>query len=190
MDKERLKILIAGLLKELKTAPKVKLAKLILFSEIEHFRKTGKSFTGLYFVRLRKGPVIAFFDETLEEGSGTLWNKEVSYIPIFEEGREKSQHSYTLIKEMDVPEDLQKTIAYVVSNYGSKSGTELSLLSHNIPAWRYSEPNEPLYAAELSAETDKEYFALVDLIEDIEEDDDEILSKKILPSLPAAQRRV
>ncbi len=186
MDKEKLKILIAGLLKELKTVTKVKLAKLILISEIEHFRKTGKSFTGLYFVRLRKGPVIAFFDEVLEEGIDNIWKKEISLIPIFEEGREKSQHSFSLIKELEIPEDLQKTISSVISTYGRKSGTELSLLSHNLPAWKYSEPNEPIYIAELSAEKDEEYFALIDLIEDLDEENDEFLQEKVLRCISSA----
>jgi uncharacterized phage-associated protein len=190
LDKNNLKILIAGLIKELKSVSKVKLAKLILLTEIEHFRRMGKSFTGLYFVRLKKGPVIAFFDTVLEEGTDNIWDKKISHIPIFEEGREKIQYSYTLLNELKVPEELQKTITSVVSTYGNKSGTELSLISHNLPAWKYSEPNEPLYIAELAAETDEDYFALVDLIEELDEEDDEFLSEKVHQCLPEFERRV
>ncbi len=178
MDKKKLKILIASLLKA-GSIPKVKLAKLVLFAEIEHFLMTGESYTGLYFVRLRNGPVVAFFDDILEEEEENIWKKETSLIPIFEEGREKVKYSYSLIKEMDIPEELKKTIKTVISTYGRKSGSKLSMLSHNLPAWKYSEPNEPIYVAELAAKTDKEYFNLIDLIEDIDEEDDELLSKKI-----------
>jgi len=39
---------------------KVKLAKLVLFADIEHYRKTGQSITGLPYIRLKKGLGIPF----------------------------------------------------------------------------------------------------------------------------------
>lgn len=190
MDKSKLKILIAGLLKSIGPIPKVKLAKLVLFAEMEHFFKTGESYTGLYFVRLRKGPVIAFFDDVLDEGESGLWKKETSYIPIYEAGREKVQYSYSLLKEIDVPAELQETIKILVSKYSNKTGTELSMLSHSLPAWKYSEPNEPIYIAELAADTDEKYFNLIDLIEDIDEDDDGLLSEEISRYIPTAEGKI
>jgi len=177
MSKETVKKLITAILDKNGPTSKVKLAKLILFSDINHFNKTGESITGDYYVRLKNGPVIAFFDEVLNQNVGNAWELELRDVPIYSEGRVKKQHVYkTLTKEI-FTDDINKTINDVVKKYGRKSGTELSRLSHDLAAWKYSEPNEPIYIAELSAKNEAEYFALVDLIEDTNEDDGDLEEK-------------
>lgn len=169
--KERLKNLILYILKKLGQVPKVKLAKLILFSEIEYFKKTGESITGLYFVRLTKGPLIAFFDDVLEMYERCYWTKTAKKIQIYSEGRLKEQLNYSpLDKNVDIEESTCKIIDKVVSKYGKMTGTKLSNLSHSLPAWKYSEPDEPIYLSELSINKEEEYFALIDIVEDIEDD--------------------
>lgn len=64
-----------------------------MFTEIACFNKTGLSFTDLYFVRLKKGPVIAFFDKALEEGESLYWEKETSEIHIHSEGAQRKQYT-------------------------------------------------------------------------------------------------
>lgn len=184
--KEKLRNIILGLLNKAGEIPKVKLAKLILFAEIEHFQRTGDSMTGLYFVRLRKGPTIAFFDEVLEDGIGTYWDKKTTLIPIFEEGRQKAQYSFIPKTTITLPKEMQESIDKVFRKYGKKSGTELSALSHNLPAWKYSEPDEPIFIAELAAKDENEYFALTDLVEDIDEGEDEFLAEKLSRALSTA----
>ena len=180
----KLKELILAILTKTPNIPKVKLAKLILFAELEHFKRTGESFTGLYFVRLPMGPVIAFYDQVLEDGIGKYWNQTSEPIHILEEGTEKIQYHYTALEKPIADKGLQTTIDKVIHHYSHKSGKELSLLSHDLPAWRYAEPLEPIYLAELAAVDEKEYFALTDLVEDIEDADD--LAKKIpRPLCPA-----
>jgi len=181
--KEILANLILGLLNKAKEAPKTKLAKLILFAEIEHFRKTGDSITRLYFIRMRNGPVIAFFDEVLEDGEGGLWHKKKTLIPIIEEGRNKFQYSYIARVKTDLPSEVRETIDKVYQEYGHKTGTSLSTLSHSLPAWKYSEPNEPIYVAELAVKNEEEYFALTDLVEGLEDEDDEVLAEKLSQAL-------
>jgi uncharacterized phage-associated protein len=181
--KEKLKDLLLYIISKAGKIPKVKLAKLVLFSEIEYFNKTGESITDLYFVRLKKGPVIAFFDEVLDASTDTLWKKDVEDIPIHEEGRIKKQYLYSPINEKDISKELKPTIDKVVKVYGKKTGTELSRLSHSLPAWKYSEPNEPIYLAELAARNEEEYFALIDILEEAEEDDHG-LEEKISRTLP------
>lgn len=176
-----LKDMILGLLVRAKSVAKTRLAKLVLFTEIEHFCRTGDSITGLYFVRLKKGPVIAFFDEVLEEGTGTLWDKVTTQIPIREEGRLKVQYSYTPKTKVQLSTEIEATIDKVCKEYGDMTGTALSHCSHDLPAWKYSEPNEPMFIAELSIKDDAEYFALTDLVEDF--DDDEILAEKLSQAL-------
>ena len=184
MKKEKLKQLVVYILKRALTTSKVKLAKLILFSEIAYFNKTGRSLTGLYFVRLKYGPVVAFFDEVLEENVGKAWQKETQNIPIHEEGVVKEQYLYSAIVDSNLSKEEKDTINKVVKVYGRKSDTELSRLSHSLPAWKYSEPNEPIYIAELAAKEEAEYFALIDILENTEEDDS-VLSEKIPRSLSA-----
>ncbi|RJQ26671.1 MAG: DUF4065 domain-containing protein [Peptococcaceae bacterium] len=183
--KEILANLILGFLNKAEEIPKTKLAKLILFAEIEHFRKTGDSITGLYFVRMRKGPVVAFFDEVLEGGEGKLWHKKKTMIPIIEEGRNKFQYSYMAKSKTDIPPEVQETIDRVFKEYGCKTGTALSNLSHSLSAWKYSEPDEPIYIAELACKNEEEYFALIDLVEDF--DDDEILAEKLSQALSSIE---
>lgn len=182
-NKEKLKDLISYIISKAGKIPKVKLAKLVLFSEIEYFNKTGKSITDLYFVRLKKGPVIAFFDEVLDAYTNKIWNKDVEDIPIHEEGRVKKQYLYSAISKKDMPEELKPTIDKVVKVYGRKTGTELSNLAHSLPAWKYSEPNEPIYLAELATKDEEEYFSLIDILEEAEEDDNG-LEEKISRALP------
>lgn len=181
-----LKDLILGFLMQAGEITKTKLAKLILFAEIEHFRRTENSITGLYFVRLRKGPVIAFFDEVLEEGTQSLWDKVTTQISIHEEGRLKFQYSYIPKVEVQLSPEVKATIGKVYEEYGHKTGTALSHLSHNLPAWKYSEPNEPILIAELAVEDEAEYFALTDLVEDF--DDDETLGEKLSQVLSEPER--
>jgi len=181
--KENLRNLILGILNECGEIPKVKLAKLILFAELEHFHKTGKSITGLYFVRLSKGPVIAFFDEVLEIGEETDWAKKTSHIPIKEEGVSKIQYSYQAKKRAPLSKDIAKTVKDTCAKYGKMSGTRLSAESHDFPAWKYAEANEPIYLAELAVKNEKEYFNLVDAVEEIDESNDAIIPEKISQAL-------
>lgn len=65
------------------------------------------------------------------------------------------------------------------------------LCGHTIcPAWKYSEPNEPIYVAELAAEQEQDYFALVDLTESFDEEDDAFLPNEISQCISATAIRV
>ncbi len=181
--KDKLSRLLIYIINKAKKIPKVKLAKLVLFSEIEYFNRTNTSITGLYFVRLRNGPVISFFNEVLESKMGKFWNEEKKDIPIYEEGIIKKQHLYTPIVEDDMSDkDVKAAVDRAIQKYGRKSGTELSRLSHCLPAWLHSEPNEPISIAELAVKNEKEYFALIDIMEDVD-DNNAVLEKKISQSL-------
>lgn len=183
MDKSGLKDLISYLLTEVGETSKVKLAKLILFADILHFNRTGDPITGLYYVRLKNGPVVAFFDEVLEQNKGALWNVVTREIPIYSEGAMKKQYLYNVLIKKQPPKEINETIEKLIRKYGKKSGTELSNESHSLPAWKYSEPNEPIFIAELAVRDEKEYFTLVDLLED-SDDNDLDLAKKIPSPIP------
>ncbi|MEO5360825.1 MAG: Panacea domain-containing protein [Nitrospirota bacterium] len=191
LERERLKGLISAVLSQAGQVPKMKLAKLILLAEIEYYKKAGKSITGLYFLRLTYGPVIAFFDEALNEGIDILWTKETS--DVHESGRQGKQYSYRCINKDTVPpvstphaelwSEVQETITSVVYKYGGMTGMELSNISHKLPAWRYSEPNEPIYVSELAIDTEEKYFAMLDIVEEMEEMEDDSLEEKLFRTL-------
>jgi uncharacterized phage-associated protein len=185
-DKEKLRNLILALLHKGKELAKVKLAKLVLFADIEHFKRTGKAITGLYYVRLKNGPVVAFYDAVLEDGEGTNWNRKSEMVAVHEEGREKAQYSYTALAPAVLSKEELKTVDAVFRNYGKKSGSALSVLSHELPAWRFSEPNEPIFITELAVKNEREYFALTDLVESLEGEENE-LAEKVPRSLPQAK---
>ncbi|MCX8164404.1 MAG: Panacea domain-containing protein, partial [Aquificaceae bacterium] len=104
--RKRLKELIWTILKMVGSVSKVKLAKLVLFSEIEHFRKYGKSYTGLYFVKLKYGPVIAFFEDVLEEEEGKSLKVEKESLFITEKGKREVQYKYSLLEDFSPPLEL------------------------------------------------------------------------------------
>lgn len=185
--KQALRDLILAILTRTGEVPKVKLAKLILFAEIEHYKKTGKSITGLYFVRLVKGPVIAFYDEVLDQGEGTDWKKRTELVEILEEGRKKTTFLYEAQSKSTLPKVSEEIIKGVVDKYGNETGTRLSFLSHDLAAWRNAEPNEPIYIAELAVKDEEEYFALIDLVEELEESDD-ILAEQVSSALQQAEK--
>ena len=73
-------------------------------------------------------------------------------IPIFEEQRYKPQYQYTLVdkdKVVELEENARKAVDRALRKHGKKTGTQLSKFSHELPAWRHSEPNEPIYLPEL-----------------------------------------
>ncbi len=169
--KDKLKELILGILNETKRpVSKVKLAKLVFFTEIEYFKKYKRSITDLYFVRLDYGPVISFFEQTLRDGEGKEWEKKKEPIYIKEIDQKKVTHNY-IAKEQktSLDDDVSRIIKRTVARYGNMSGTKLSQLTHQLPAWKYSEPNEPIYLAELTKTKEEEYFALRDAVENIDD---------------------
>lgn len=182
-EKERLKGLISAILSQAGQVPKVKLAKLILLAEIENYKKTGKSITGLYFLRLPYGPVIAFFDEVLNESIDILWTKKTSDVHIYENGRTRKQYLYSCLNNYIISPDVQEAVTSVVNKYGGLTGTELSNKSHELPAWRYSEPNEPIYVSELAIDTEENYFAMLDIVEEMEEMEDDTLEEELFRRL-------
>ncbi|MCS6876622.1 MAG: Panacea domain-containing protein [Aquificaceae bacterium] len=173
--RKRLKELIWTILKMVGSVSKVKLAKLVLFSEIEHFRKYGKSYTGLYFVKLKYGPVIAFFEYVLEEEEGKSLKVE------------KEKYKYSLLEDFSPPLELSGVVEDVLNKYKDKSDSYLSELSHRLPAWKYSEEHEPIYIAELVIEEEDKYWLFVDVMEDVEEEDESMIAQ-ILKDLPTGKR--
>ncbi|MES0335022.1 MAG: Panacea domain-containing protein [Candidatus Magnetobacterium sp. LHC-1] len=173
-EKDRLRDLISAILSKIGQTGKAKLARLVLFAEFEHFKMTGESITGLHFFRLQIGPVIAFFDEVLEEGMSYLWDKKVTPIPM----RKHKRQEYIPLMTFSLSGDMQRTVDNIVNSYGNKTATELSILSHRLPAWLYSDPDDIIYTAQLAIDTEEKYFAMLDMIEE-DDTNDELLEEEV-----------
>lgn len=169
-----------------KPTTKVKLAKLVLFADIEHYRKTGQSITGLHYIRLKKGPLVFFFDDILEEGEKKkLWGKIVENIPIWEEMKVKPQFTYKAFKQTRLSQEEEQTVEGIMEEYGKQTGTNLSVLAHKLPAWKYSSPGEPIHIAELSINDEDRYFAFIDIIEELDEEEDYLAEEvsRLIPEI-------
>ena len=187
--KDKLKKLIASILALGGEMPKVKLAKLVFLCDRENFIKTGSSITGLYYVRLPNGPVVAFYDEILEEGlEENLWVKEDVPVQVWSESRVKTQYNYKTRQRPNLNKNELQTVQEIIEKCGKATGTRLSAVTHNIPAWKYSEPYEPVNIAELSVDTEEEYFAMLDILEEMEEGEDKELADQISRAIPEVFR--
>ena len=194
--KKKLKDLVFRILMYEPTT-KVKLAKLVLFADIEHYRKTGQSITGLHYIQLTKGPLVFFFDDILEEGEKEgLWEKTVENIPIWEEMKIKPQFTYRIkpssklkaIKQIRLSQEELQTVEHIMEEYGKQTGTKLSILAHKLPAWKYSSPGEPMHIAELSIEDEDRYFAFIDIIEELDGEDDHYLAEEVSRLIPEIKK--
>lgn len=167
--------LILAILLEMNGCSKVKLAKVFLFVEQAYFRAMEESLTGSYYVRLRMGPVPAHFDEILSNGENTLWKKQVKEMDIPNASTVYHEHRYLpLQKQADIPEKAQHIIREVCSKVKKYTGKQLSMMSHELPAWEYAEPGEPLFIEELVLEKKEHYFQFVDKVNEMESESDDI----------------
>ncbi len=176
--------LIAAILSRMDRCPKVKLAKLVLFVEREYYKKHFISPTGSYYVRKDMGPVPANYDTILQDGMDVLW--KCSYEPIC--GVSNGQysgtaHMYSAINPLEVDPSIQEVINHVVDKYSNYAGNQLSTISHNLPAWKNSERNEPLFIEELALDTEEQYYTFLDTLAELENGDDDDILEDIPPEL-------
>lgn len=176
--------LILAILALVPGCPKVKLAKLLLYVEREYYKQYGTSLTDTYYVRKDMGPVPANFDRILDTHMGTLWSNQLQ--PLYKQDGEIAGYgnSYNALVKLQVQDDLQHIMDKVMLDYASLSGARLSELSHQLPAWRYAEPGEPIFIEELVMDTEEQYFALIETVAEMEDDEDGV--PEVLSSLVCA----
>lgn len=167
--------LILAILNEMGTCGKVKLAKIFLFVEQAYFRAMEESLTGSYYVRLRMGPVPAHFDEILRDGENTLWKKQIRKMDIPDASTEYHEHRYLPLKKPeDIPKKAQDIIRTVCTKAKKYTGKQLSIMSHELPAWEYAEPGEPLFIEELVIEKKEQYFQFIDKVNEMESESEDV----------------
>lgn len=167
--------LIHAILTEMGSCSKVKLAKIFLFIERSYYRTWEESLTGSYYVRLQRGPVPANFDDILKEGEGTLWTMKICDMDIPGATTTYTQHKYEPISAaINIPQPAQDIIHEICSKVNNHTSNQLSEISHQLPAWMYSDPGEPLFIEELVLDNKEEYFQLIDKVNEMESDSEDI----------------
>jgi len=89
----------------------------------------------------------------VEEGEKEgLWERVAKSKYILEKIKIKPRSVGSGIKVIKLSQDEMETIKDVMEKYGKQTEAQLSILSHKLPAWRYSSPYEIMHIAELSIE--------------------------------------
>lgn len=123
---------------------KVKLAKLLYFSDFDHFERHGASITGETYYARRLGPL----GIRLAKVTRDLQTKGA--IQITEERDFDGGEPTVCLRLQEEPdwsvftEDEIKDLRRVARRYGHLSGNELQAIAHNQAPWRGTEPDEPI----------------------------------------------
>ena len=117
---------------------KTKLNKLLFYSDFVSYYLSGNSISGSRYVHLPYGPVPDGYDETLD----TL--NHYGVIDVLK------QNSADLVRSGDNPTDQfldpdeRKALDWVIGRYGSMSASQLTALSHEEKAYRYTKTGEEI----------------------------------------------
>lgn len=174
VDQKKFKELIVKLI-ELENGKMIgltRLAKLVLFTDIEAFKSLGESITSDVYVREKQGPVPSHLYEILEQ-----LEREGIVREQIEQINGLDTKCYVVVKPLPESYLSENEISVIERTYrelGKLTGKELSAKAHELPAWRYSEPGEPLFISELSVD-EKTFWVLQDALEDVEDDDSDVL---------------
>ena len=157
-----------------------RLAKLILFIDIESYKTIGKSITSDFYVRENRGPIPSHLYDVLEEleESGLVEQK------IVEEGDDETgrisykvyklkktaslEHQYLTDEEVKIIEEIYKKLKEF-------HGKTLSSKAHKLPAWKFTEKGDVIFIEELAVDDEDEYFYLQELVDEFEADEKDLL---------------
>lgn len=150
VDLNRVAAMIA-LLVGVNGAYKIKLMKLMFYSDFVHFRRYGRSISGLSYVHMTHGPAVDNYDLILAVMGiqGLIWVQPVEGKYAGDIIRPLHPVSHGLLDAGELA-----VMASVVEKLGPLSGSELSRLSHKEDAWKDTVNGQKIpysYAATLKA---------------------------------------
>lgn len=139
---------VAGRLAGDRAGGATKLNKVIFFTEFTHVRRHGSAISGCEFQKLEHGPaprqLLPVRRRLVESGDAEIVTEDFL-------GRE--QHRLVPRREADMSvfsEDERQTIDDVLAQLAGLTGTQVSELSHEEPAWNLTEIGETIpYGAAL-----------------------------------------
>ena len=144
-DKFREMILyIAGLSQDDLKFGKVKLHKLLYYSDFEAYRKLGASISGVEYVNNTNGPMAKNLDRTIQ---GLEYNRslDVEEVPRAQSLRPAQVLRPRRPAEMSMFSEAEVAIMdEVVRKYRRYNGTQISDLVHEEPGWRLTEYGETI----------------------------------------------
>jgi len=127
---------------------KVKLWKLLYFLDFDHYHKHEELITGESYSRLPMGPAPRHYDTVVAEmvAAGLVERDSIPVNASYEDRqiiRPKKFYDLSVFTEEE-----RQTLSAVIQEYGSKSGKELSALSHDDPPWMLARIGEDLDPAD------------------------------------------
>jgi len=137
------------------------LYKLLYFIDFDYYEKTGKSITGLTYVRNHFGPTPTRDFVSVVEGMKANDELEVVETKFFK----NTQKKYLPHKKVELRElraDELRHIEDTLARLSDKTASELSDLSHKDTPWRVAKQGEPIqyrfvyYRTDLTAVTEPE----------------------------------
>jgi antitoxin SocA-like protein len=119
---------------------KVLLAKVLFWSDFEHFAKTGQSITGHAYVKLPNGPVPERFDAELNR-----MQQQGELVMVPEQIGPHTQQRPVALAEPDMSvfsEAELEIIDRVISQHQAMTASEASAYSHVTVGWQAARPGE------------------------------------------------
>lgn len=137
------------------------LYKLLYFIDFDYYEKTGKSITGLTYVRNHFGPTPARDFKSVVEGMKANDELEIVETKYFKNTQKKYlPHKNVELRELRADE--LRHIEETLARLSDKTASELSDLSHKDTPWRVARQGEPIqyrfvyYRTDLTAVTEPE----------------------------------
>ncbi len=137
------------------------LYKLLYFIDFDYYEKTGKSITGLTYVRNHFGPTPALDFKRVVAGMEQNDDLEVVETKYFNNKQKKYLPRKPATLEALNAQELRH-IEDTLARLSDKSATELSELSHYDTPWRVAQPGKPIdyryvfYRTDITAVTEPE----------------------------------
>lgn len=156
-----------------KVKGRTRLAKWVLYADLEAYRSRGKSITGDLYVRETHGPIPAHFYDVLDD---------LKESGVLQETLEPMDEVMVVVYSLKSPgeitgltEEEQRIARKVYEESRDHTGARLSRETHTLPAWKYAEPGDPIHIAELAIADEETYQRYQELLEDIEDSDRDVL---------------
>ena len=137
-DPERVMAMVRWLVKRQDGITPTKLNKLMFYSDFHHYRKTGRSISGLQYRAIQYGPVPEHYDTIYDNVKGLEKRIEIHHE------RECSELHVEPLSNSPEGEDMDacltdaeiKTLMEVMERYGKLTTTEIIALSHEEEGWK------------------------------------------------------
>lgn len=157
---DKLKSLVSGILTRSGILTEARLTIFLFFIEIQHYNEFGSSITGCTILKDDGRPYIVGLKESLDEGSGILWFREVMTMPVkYLDGAGKKQFLYEPLVDVELVGNVQKVVCTILEYLSGKSCMELTELVSSLSAWERYDVNMQIELSELAESFDDICFS-------------------------------